>query len=208
MRGWVYVISNKAMPHLVKIGFTLKDPDARARELEQTGVPHPFVVEYEVLVRNPRVLEQCAHRKLEGHRERKEWFRCTVAQAVASIRAVVGQTAIVENLRSAASEVTAHEAADQVDAVHIPSFQPPPAAHQARETPSCIKATHISSHRPISTSLPQQPTSRPLKRIRLTTAYSGQCRYCQSPFVVTLTHYDSGTCCPQCFRYNDLGNFA
>jgi hypothetical protein len=60
------------MPGLLKVGFTLKDPDLRAIELEQTGVPHPFVVEYEVLVTEPRNLEQRVHGRLAEVHERKE----------------------------------------------------------------------------------------------------------------------------------------
>jgi len=34
MKGWVYVITNKAMPGLVKIGFSMKDTEIRASELK------------------------------------------------------------------------------------------------------------------------------------------------------------------------------
>ena len=98
MRGWVYVISNKAMPGLLKVGFTLKDPALRARELGQTGVPHPFVVDYEVMVEHPRHVEQRIHSKLAHVRERKEWFRCTLPEAVGAIRALVGDGALLENM--------------------------------------------------------------------------------------------------------------
>ena len=43
MKGWVYVISNQAMPDLVKVGFSTKDPTLRASELNHTGSPHPYV---------------------------------------------------------------------------------------------------------------------------------------------------------------------
>lgn len=46
MKGYVYIISNQAMPGIFKIGFTLKDPELRAKELDSTGVPYPFIVEY------------------------------------------------------------------------------------------------------------------------------------------------------------------
>lgn len=53
MRGWVYVMSNRSMPNLVKVGFSSKDPELRAKELAHTGTPHPYVVDYEALVRDP-----------------------------------------------------------------------------------------------------------------------------------------------------------
>jgi hypothetical protein len=64
MRGWVYVITNKAMPDLLKVGFTLKDPNLRARELGSTGLPHPYVVDFEVLVMHPRKIEEKVHAEL------------------------------------------------------------------------------------------------------------------------------------------------
>lgn len=41
--GIVYVLTNPAMPGLVKIGMTTRsDIDARMKELYSTGVPVPF----------------------------------------------------------------------------------------------------------------------------------------------------------------------
>lgn len=45
--GIVYVLSNEAMPGLVKIGRTNRDDlEVRLRELYTTGVPLPFKCEY------------------------------------------------------------------------------------------------------------------------------------------------------------------
>jgi len=57
VRGWIYIITNKSMPGLVKIGYSLKDPIIRASELAHTGSPHPYAVEYDVLVVEPRTLD-------------------------------------------------------------------------------------------------------------------------------------------------------
>ena len=46
MLGYVYVMSNEAMPGKYKIGCTSRHPDERANELNTTGIPKPFVVEY------------------------------------------------------------------------------------------------------------------------------------------------------------------
>ena len=64
MNGWVYVISNKAMLGLVKVGYTTKDPELRADELNHTGSPYPYIVEYEVLIEDPYQVEQRVHRRL------------------------------------------------------------------------------------------------------------------------------------------------
>jgi hypothetical protein len=50
MKGWVYIITNKAMPNILKIGYSTKDPEIRANDLHTTGVPYRYVVEYDALV--------------------------------------------------------------------------------------------------------------------------------------------------------------
>ena len=95
IRGWVYVITNAAMPNLVKVGFSLKDPNLRARKLNHTGAPHPYTVEYDVLVRDPRFVEQQAHARLSSKLEAKEWFRCTVAEAVEAVLEVAGSRVLL-----------------------------------------------------------------------------------------------------------------
>ena len=50
MKGWVYILSNESLNGLIKIDFSTKDPANRATELSgDSGVPTPFVVEYQVL---------------------------------------------------------------------------------------------------------------------------------------------------------------
>lgn len=39
IRGWVYVIDNPAMPDILKIGYSTKDPSLRAKELASRGFP-------------------------------------------------------------------------------------------------------------------------------------------------------------------------
>ena len=87
VRGWLYLITNEAMPGLVKIGFSLKDPALRAAELSTTGTPLPFRVCYDALVFSPRELEQRIHADMKDLRAGKEWFRCEVSDAVKEIRA-------------------------------------------------------------------------------------------------------------------------
>lgn len=101
MKGWVYVITNKAMPGLVKVGYSSKDPELRAREFKHTNNPHPFLVEYELLIDEPYQIEQKTHRLLSAKRERKEWFKCTPEEAVAAIKQVAGNRAIAETYKRA-----------------------------------------------------------------------------------------------------------
>ena len=86
--GWVYVFSNKHMPGLVKIGQTANDPIQRARELENTGVPGKFEVEYQGLFDGYAQIERAVHRTLSEHRvtSNREFFRIDVARAILAIR--------------------------------------------------------------------------------------------------------------------------
>ena len=97
MRGWVYIISNKSMPGLLKVGFTTKDPESRATELNSTGAPHPYKVEYDALVYDPYKIEQAVQKKLKCKLEGKEWFRCDVFEAIKVIRDIAGEQILVED---------------------------------------------------------------------------------------------------------------
>lgn len=97
MRGWVYIVTNKSMPGLLKVGFTSKDPQSRAVDLGHTGSPHPYKVLYDVLVHDPASVEKRAHRKLNRVREGKEWFCCSVELAVEAIRSAAGPKLLLES---------------------------------------------------------------------------------------------------------------
>ena len=102
MKGWVYVLSNESLDGLVKIGFSTKDPESRAKELSgDTGVPTPFIVEYEMLVEDPHSCEQRAHDLLDDKRvnQRREFFRCSVNDAIESAKQCVDSEIIFEKFR-------------------------------------------------------------------------------------------------------------
>lgn len=86
--GIVYVLSNRAMPGLVKIGMTTRhELDARLKELYTTGVPVPFDVEYacEVKACNCVKLEKALHTAFEPNRlnVNREFFQIKKEQAIA-----------------------------------------------------------------------------------------------------------------------------
>ncbi len=86
MKGWVYIITNPAMPGIIKIGFSMKDPELRARELNSTGCPQEYSVDYCILVEEPRELEQRVHKHLRHIGVGKEWFRCSCQEATVAIK--------------------------------------------------------------------------------------------------------------------------
>lgn len=99
MKGWVYIISNPAMPGLVKVGYSTKDPDLRAAELNHTGAPHAYIVEYEILIDDPYRIEQQTHSLLSHRHEAKEWFRCQPEEAVLAIRQVAKDRGLWESFK-------------------------------------------------------------------------------------------------------------
>lgn len=88
--GYVYILTNQAMPGLIKIGFTMRTASERADELykdggkSKSGVPLPFEVAYEFPCENPEKLEGEVHKKLAEHRINKdrEFFKYPVDDAI------------------------------------------------------------------------------------------------------------------------------
>ncbi|MGA2226290.1 MAG: GIY-YIG nuclease family protein [Syntrophobacteraceae bacterium] len=81
-RGYIYILTNKSFPKLIKIGMTTRSVKLRAQELSNhTGVPTPYVVEYEIQVEDCAKLEPIIHRKLKRYRLAKEFFALSVGDA-------------------------------------------------------------------------------------------------------------------------------
>lgn len=77
MSGIVYVLTNPAMPGLVKIGITASDVEGRIRSLDNTSVPLSFECFYAAEVTEPSRVERAIHEAFGDHRIRKsrEFFR-------------------------------------------------------------------------------------------------------------------------------------
>jgi hypothetical protein len=86
--GFVYVLSNKSMPGIVKIGSTERTIAERIAELSTTGVPEPFALEHYVLVENPRDVEMAIHDALKDFRvnNRREFFKVSVDSAINELK--------------------------------------------------------------------------------------------------------------------------
>jgi hypothetical protein len=86
--GFVYVLTNVAMPDLVKVGLTHNLPEERAGALFSTGVPVAFKVDFRAVTSWPRQVEKRAHEILNQYRYNKarEFFQVDVQEAIAAIR--------------------------------------------------------------------------------------------------------------------------
>ena len=82
--GWVYVLTNPAIPGRVKIGCTARTPEIRAAELSKaSAVPEPFAVAWAAAVTDHKAVERIVHSRLKRCRPNasREFFRCDVATA-------------------------------------------------------------------------------------------------------------------------------
>lgn len=86
--GIVYLLTNPAMPGIVKIGMTNRaDLEVRLKELYGTGVPVPFECAYACKVKkeNAKKLERALHMAFDPYRvnPKREFFEIDPKQAIA-----------------------------------------------------------------------------------------------------------------------------
>ena len=91
MSGYLYVLSNPALPGLLKIGRTKATPASRLRQLSSTSVPSHFVLEVAFRVSDDVLAEKLAHADLSTFRQSasREFFALTVAEAIRRVTPIV-----------------------------------------------------------------------------------------------------------------------
>jgi T5orf172 domain len=85
----VYVLTNPAMPSLVKIGKTQNEDAAiRMAQLYTTGVPFPFNIEFVCRVENSDEVEKALHQAFAPQRvnPKREFFQIEASQAIAILK--------------------------------------------------------------------------------------------------------------------------
>lgn len=229
IRGWVYVITNPAMPGLVKIGHSTKDPLIRARDLGGSGVPHPFQLQFDAVVLDPEIIERSAHRALGDRRDGKEWFKCTIDEAVAAILDAAGESLIFITDRRRKSDDSLGEDADSLrhtrtnsptsasisleDAISSKGLgNTAPNRQSDRHAPpfDCV-ATVVNrgaagARMPNNERVPATPapsSNTPLgfgTRVHHTT-----CKACATEYTVTLSRGENQARCPKCRSLSDTG---
>lgn len=103
--GFVYVLTNPAMPGLVKVGVAQRDVAERVAELSgASGVPLPFEVVTTVPMRDVYAAEKVAHGLLGASRvsPSREFFRVPARFAMWTVRACGERVAAEEVLTTAA----------------------------------------------------------------------------------------------------------
>lgn len=95
----VYVLTNSAMPGLVKIGRTSQEgAKVRIDQLYTTGVPVPFTLEFACRVQNADEVERALHIAFGPSRinPKREFFRIEPEQAIAILKLLHTEDATTE----------------------------------------------------------------------------------------------------------------
>lgn len=104
MTSTVYVLSNEAMPGLLKIGRTGQtSPLPRMGELYTTGVPLPFECELAMAIDDDQAqqIETALHRAFDPHRvnPKREFFRMNLEQVAAILKVWPGAEDVTDDAR-------------------------------------------------------------------------------------------------------------
>ena len=108
----VYILTNPAMPGLVKIGCTERTIEDRLRELAGSpGVPMPFECFLAVEVDDPWPLEQALHRAFADHRinRRREFFELSPDKPAEILKYISRLNASAKNVTPAEDVVEYNE---------------------------------------------------------------------------------------------------
>lgn len=87
--GYVYILINKSLDGLIKIGSTTLGAKERAKQLSSsTGIPTPFIVAYEIYVEDCVHFEKRIHNELSEFRinPNREFFRYPLNKAIELIQ--------------------------------------------------------------------------------------------------------------------------
>jgi hypothetical protein len=90
--GWVYVLANKYIPELLKIGYTSQCVKERARQISSTtGVPVAYKTLFSFKTIHCKDVESLVHKKLDKYRvnESREFFKCSAGMAAKACQSAV-----------------------------------------------------------------------------------------------------------------------
>ena len=125
-KGIVYVLTNPAMPGLVKIGKTAReDLNMRLEELYGTGVPVPFECAFAGKVDDHSKVENALHRAFGPYRynPRREFFEIEPDQAIVLLELLVSEEVTTQVSEEAERvDPQSKEARDKLNERRRPNF--------------------------------------------------------------------------------------
>jgi len=91
--GIIYIISNPAMPGLVKIGKTINLENRMRQHSSSSAIPLPFRCVYAKKVKNYSQVERKLHKGLNSHRENpnREFFRISEEEVINFLELIDGE---------------------------------------------------------------------------------------------------------------------
>ena len=124
--GIVYVLTNPAMPKMVKIGRTGREIDERLNQLYSTGVPLPFECAYAATVADMDKVEKAFHNAFGPYRvnPKREFFSIDPEQAIGLLELMKLEDMTPAMQREAEQvDVEAKAAAEKFKRSRRPSFR-------------------------------------------------------------------------------------
>jgi hypothetical protein len=91
MKGWIYALTNKSIPGLVKIGSSLKDPQLLIVELDKAGLPTPYELEIEFLVYDLEKTLKTISEKMKANSTTNGWYKIDSEIAILTIGSCLSQ---------------------------------------------------------------------------------------------------------------------
>lgn len=138
--GFVYVLSNQAIPNLFKIGYTLTSVEQRVSELNSsTSIPEKFEIELVFACGNPRLVESQIHSELSEyrHNDRREFFRSTFEKTYSVLRVLTKDEPIFSRLPKLNDNTIKHyspwQTTSQVESTILRQFICPNCQNTARK---------------------------------------------------------------------------
>ena len=86
--GKVYILTNDAMPGIIKIGITENTVEERMKTLDTTSVPMPFRFHFAIESENFKEIEKLMHNAFSYFRIRdnREFFKMDAENAVSALK--------------------------------------------------------------------------------------------------------------------------
>lgn len=174
MKGWIYVISNQAVPDWLAIGCSEVDPEALVRQYGNSGIklPYPFELQYALRTRYPKSVLQHIHEELAEQcvnpNHNQDWFECGLLDSIKLIRRTAGNSATGEMFYGRARrlieqhERNAHDDEAMTTPPTRPTAQSRTPAVKQRVSPEVKRtASTVTAHTPTENLAPKSAPSAP-----------------------------------------------
>lgn len=99
MRGWIYLITNEAMPGHVLVDYCETDPIQQANKLNGPGAPFPYIVAYAALMTDPRGGVELFTKKYSAKKQSGKWYSFAPSEAAAAIRELCEKRILYEDVQ-------------------------------------------------------------------------------------------------------------